>query len=52
MKCYRDVPLNETSRDEMIIVKGDQVVEIKERLLHNGCGGTVLTLRPVLPSVR
>ncbi len=43
--CNREVTRHETSREQTIVVKGDQVVEIKDKLRHKNCGGTVLTFK-------
>ncbi len=43
--CNREVPKHEASREQTIVVKGDQVVDIKDELRHKNCGGTLLALK-------
>jgi transcriptional regulator NrdR family protein len=45
VECNREVPGYETAREQLIVVNGDQVVEIRDRLRHVNCGGILVALK-------
>jgi len=42
--CNREVPRHEPVRDQLIVVEGARVVEIKSELRHKKCGGAMTAL--------
>ncbi len=45
IKCNREVLKGETYANQIIMIDGDEVVKVYEKVLHRCCGGAIRSLK-------